>query len=311
MVNWGNVFNTLGSTAVVVAILGFLAKVIIDDVFARGLETHKNKLKEAADKDVESHKAALKRDADLELARVKELADRELLAQKAKFDLQMAAFQTELATRSARADRMREEIVRWANPILGSVMALMRRLQNILHEEGYLALSPETEIKVDTDWSIRYDYFLCSTVYLFCQYFCWVRLLQESLSFELFEKHEEKDSFIKSIHAVGGKLSAYPLRELGNLPPGGDYQVFNLQQLALGESLIVREGTEVRCMRYSEFEMKWADPAFKHQFDPMTRLVDRLQPTSVRRWKRVELMKAALADLNKQCENLLAPKTAQ
>jgi hypothetical protein len=310
VVNWDDLLKTLGSTAILVAVLGFLTKTIIGHFFNRDLENHKTNLKQAAELDVESHKANLKRQTDLELADVKERSDAALMAQKLEFDRQMAMFQTELATRTARADRIRQEIVRWANPILGSVMDLTRRLRNILHEQGYLALSPETESKVDSEWSIHYEYFLPSTVYLFCRYFCWVQLLEESLSFELFEKHEVKDNFFDNIHAVGRKLSAYPMEELRNLIRGGDCQVFNLQQRALGETVTVREGTDLRCMRYSEFLVKWADPSFTHVLDPMTRFVDRLQPTDARRWKRLELMVEALEHLHQQCKRLLAPDSS-
>jgi hypothetical protein len=341
VVNWQQLFSTLGSTAILMAVLGFVAKSIVNQLLSRDLESHKTNLKKEADADVEIHKANLKLRADSELATAKERSDRELtelktrsdreltelktrsdrelatakgrldaalLLQKSEFDRQMAMFQTELATRTARADRIREEIVHWANPILGSVMDLTRRLENILHEQGYLALSPETESEVDTESSIRYDYFLPSTVYLFCRYFCWVRLLEESLSFELFEKHEVKDRFMESIHAVGRKLSAYPLEDLRDLTHGGDCQVFNLQQRALGEAITVGEGTELRCMRYSEFLMRWTDPALKFLLDPMTRFVDQLQPTNVRRWRRLELMAEALEHLHQQCKTLLTPK---
>jgi hypothetical protein len=328
-VNWDEILKTLGSTALLMAILGFLAKTIIDHFFSRALETHKEKLKQEADKDVESFKTNLKREADVELAvakarteleltelkartdldlaKARERADEALLAQKAAFDRQMATFQAELATRTARAGRIREEIVHWANPILGSVMDLKRRLGNILHNEGYFALSPETAGEMDAEWSIRYDYFLPSTVYFFCQYFCWVRLLEESLSFELFEKHEAKDIFLESIHAVGINLSAYPLDELRNLAHSGDSQVFNLQQRAVGEAVAVREGTELRCMRYSEFLMKWTESDFTRLLDPLTRFIDRLRPTNERRWKRLELMENALEHLHQQCIKLLAP----
>jgi hypothetical protein len=157
--------------------------------------------------------------------------------QQAQLDRRLEAFKTEQATGAARGDRIRQQVVHWSNPIFGSVMDLEHRLDNILDDSGYLALSPETEHEVKTGWSIRYDYFRPSTVYLFCQYFCCIRLLQESLSFELFEKHQFKDEFFESVYAVGEKLSDYPLQELINCQQ--DAQVFNPQQRALGEAVTV------------------------------------------------------------------------
>jgi hypothetical protein len=336
-IRWDEVLNTLGSTAVVMAVLGFLGKSVIDHFFKRELDTHKSSLKEQADRDIEFHKAELKRQIDIELANLKTRSDRDLaqaksesdrelaefkartdqelaaakqradeaiVKQKAEFDRQIAAFQTDLESETAKTDRIRQEIERWANPILGSVEELRNRLRNILFDDGYLALSPETEATVDKEWAIRYDYFLRSTVYLFCQYFCWVRLLEESLSFELFQQHHAKDSFMEGIYTVGRKLSAFPLAELQNLA-AGDWQVFNLQQRALGEVVTVGDGREARCMRFSEFLAKWNEPAFAGIFHPLIQFVDRLQPTNARRWKRLELMDQELARLHEQCKEIL------
>jgi hypothetical protein len=151
--DWNAVITTIGSTTAVVAILSFLAQTIIKHVLNR---------------DVETHKADLKWEADRELANMKARADTALLEQKADFDREMEALKSELATRSARVERLREEVIHWANPILGSVMSLQRRLDVILKEEGYLALSPpivEGHIKIN--WSATYEYYIISSVFYF------------------------------------------------------------------------------------------------------------------------------------------------
>jgi hypothetical protein len=72
-----------------------------------------------------------------------------------------------------------------------------RRLDNILKNEGYLALSPDAKNKVNGEWSVTHGYFLSSTIFLFSQYFFGVRLLKERLSFELFDHHSDKDDLLK------------------------------------------------------------------------------------------------------------------
>lgn len=299
--NWVEVLKTLGSTTIIVAVLGFLAKTIIDHYFQSRIDTHKAHLEREAARELADARARV----DRELASTKARADEILLAQKAEFDHQMETFKVELAGRSARVDRIRQEVVRWANPIFGSVIELRNRLNNILCNQGYLALSPQTQDQLNIDWSITYDYFLPSTVYLFCQYFCWVRLLEEKLSFELFRKHTEKDAFFSKVHAVGHKLSDYPLEELKNVVGTGDRQVFRLEQQVLGEAVIASENGELRCLRYSEFLAKWPDAAFKRSLRPMTDFVDGLQPTNTHRWKRLELMAGALNELHNECDRLL------
>jgi hypothetical protein len=294
-VDWNGVFTKIGSTAVVVAILGFIAQVIIKHLLSR---------------DIAQYKANLKREADRELADARARVENALLEVRAEFDRQIETFRTELATRTALAERIRQEIVRWANPILGAVMELHRRLDNILKNEGYLALSPTVEKRVNSEWSITYEYFLPSTIFLFSQYFCWIRLLEEKLSFELFERHADKDAFFSKVYTVRRTLGSFPLKELQGLQGAGDRQVFGLQQQALGETLAVHDGTDLRCMRFSEFTDKWRETEFSRRFDPLTHFIDRLEPENQHRWKRLELMAEALGQMRLECERLLSIETS-
>lgn len=275
-----DVLKTLASTAIVVAMLGYFARTTIKHFLQRNLEEHKAQLTQEA--------AA------------------ELLAQKNKFDKQMEAFKTGLTAETTRKDRIREEITRWANPILGSVEGLEARLENVLSNDGYLALSPDAEDRINPEWSVTYDYFLPSTIYLFCQYFCWIRLFDEKLSFELFRKHQEMNSFRERIRNVERMLGSFPLKELDDVPAAGDRQVFRLQQRAMGEALASQEGSDPRCMRLSDFMEEWKDPDFRVRFDPLMHFLDQLEPKDERRWKRLELMKSALHELHQECAGLLA-----
>jgi hypothetical protein len=210
-----------------------------------------------------------------------------------------------IAIAAAKTDRIQQEVIRWANPIVGAVDELHRRLLNILTKQGYIALAPEPNPPIGSSWSITYDYFLPSTVFLFCRYLCWVRLLEENMSFELFSRHDDKDAFLGKIRAVGHTLSGYPLAELYDLEGEEDRQIFSLQQQALGEALIVRDGCKLRCMRYSEFLQEWPEEAFKHEFDVLVAFIDGLQPTDYHRWRRLELMDKALQELDDECRRLL------
>jgi hypothetical protein len=301
VVDWNRLIETLGSTAIIVAALGFVAKSLVQHLFSRDLDTHKADLTRRADHELAEARAQV----DREIAGAKARTDAALIDLKGQLDQKLEALRSVLAADTARTDRIRQEVVRWANPILGSVEELQRRLRNILHDGGFVALAPTPSGRAHPEWSIRYEYFLPSTIYLFCQYFCWVRLLQESLSFELFRKHQEKDALVAKIYAVGGTLSDYPREELRGLPGSGDAQVFNLQQRALGELVMTPAGDVVRCMRYSEFLAKWPDPAFKAALDPLITFVDKLRPEHTFRWKRLELMADALEQLAEACRGLL------
>ena len=208
---------------------------------------------------------------------------------------------------TSREERIRREIIRWANPILGAVKDLEGRLINILERDGYLALSEEYKEQVNPNWSISYTYFMCSTLYLFGQYFSWIRMFQEELNFELFQSHRHKDEIFKDLENVG--------RSLGEFPPenyecsGKDAQVFRLQQRSIGELLIIREGDHRRCMSYPEFLQKLSDHQFNQHLEPLRSILKDLDPQDDQddcRWKRLEATRRALTELKDSCEELLA-----
>jgi hypothetical protein len=195
----------------------------------------------------------------------------------------------------AQKERTRQEIIRWANPILDAGFDLNARLKNILNNDGYLALNKDFK---NPNWSISYDYFMMSTLYLFSQYFCWIRMLQEEFNFELFQSQEEKSSFFIKINDVS--------RTLGGFPPNygpNDMQVFRMQQRALGELMIERENGKTRCLAYPEFILKMDNPEFSKYFNPLVALLDNLESNDGR-WNRLSATKDSLTELIIFCENV-------
>ena len=254
--NWQEILQQLGITALIVGAICFFAKSIFTHMLQRGLVSHDVSLRD----------------------------------------------------RAAQEDRIRDEVIRWANPILGSVKALQARLRNILCHSGYLALSRRSQTEIDPEWSITFEYFLPSTIYLFCQYFCYVRLLEERLGFELFEKQKDKDDFFERVHAVGRTLSSYPHPGLAKLSGIGDRQVFTLQQRAFGEAMAVGTGDECRCMRYFEFLSNWNCSKFRETYEPLVRFIESLEPKHEHRWRRLEMMNEGLIELHKSCRRLLSDR---
>jgi hypothetical protein len=204
-----------------------------------------------------------------------------------------------------RKERIREEVLRWANPILGSVKSLTSRLENILDQGLHLALTSKAkkERPVHPNWAIDRDYALESTLFVFAEYFAWVQLLHERMSFDLFETQETKDRFFKAIWKVSGALSHWPD------PPvrgsGQDTQVFVLQQRAIAELLIVRDGDAPRVLGYPDFlAARKNDRRFKEMFAPLELLLSDVAK-GTKRWQRLENTRAALDELRALCEGLL------
>ena len=202
-----------------------------------------------------------------------------------------------------KEERIRQEVLRWANPILGSVKGLRLRLDNILDDDLYLALDPKGKRwPLDANWAIDRDYALESTLFVFAEYFAWVQLLHERMSFELFETQATKDEFLDAIWKVSGTLSRWPDPRVGG--GGQDTQVFVLQQRAIGELLIVREGDTPRVLGYPDFLARKDKPPFKEMLAPLEALLLRLEK-GTKRWQRLANTRAALVELEARCNVLL------
>jgi len=209
-----------------------------------------------------------------------------------------------IESENAKKDRIRKEVTRWANPILGAGQDLEARLKNILDNQGYLALNKDYLEEDITNWSISYDYFLKSSLYLFAQYFCWIRMLQENLNFELFQTQHERQDFFAAIEAVSQALGSFP----PNYGPG-DRQVFKLQQRAIGELMMVQNGNHRQCLSYPEFFKKIdEDLSFRKHIEPLRLLLEDLN-SNTSRWDRLQNTQKQLSILNKACNDLLSHKS--
>lgn len=225
----------------------------------------------------------------------------ELEEKKHTLKLEEARQKSLLAEAQDRKDRVRQEIRRWQNPIYDAVVTLQNRLKNILQEGGYLALSSASDAQVNPEWSIRYDYFMPTTLFLFGQYFCWVQLLRERVSFEMFSSGSAKDAFFKRIEEVSASLSSFPPKR--ECAGGGDLQVFRLQQRTLGEALVVsgRDG-EPRCMRCHTFLQRLRAGELGDAVTPLSKFLESVSPDTKCRWQRLEDAHEALQQLREECE---------
>lgn len=212
--------------------------------------------------------------------------------------------QSKLELKLKKQERIYQEVIRWSNPILASIQELKGRLDNIV-DEGYLALNKNCERQVNPNWSISYNYFMNSTLYLFGQYFCWIRMLEEELNFELFESQVEKDNFFLAVKKVSKSLSSFP-------PSydcyGKDVQIFRLQQRVIGELFMILNVSDKRSViSYADFLNKLEDQnkSFKEHLSPLQDLLEEINPKSDCRWQRLLAVRKALIELELQCIEIL------
>ena len=200
--------------------------------------------------------------------------ERHRLELQAEYQRQFEQFRLEMQGQVASAERVRAEIYRWANPILGAVGALHRRLGNILGS-GFVALTKGRE--ATEDWTIDYDYFMYSSLYRFAAYFCWVEHLWDNLSFEIFQSQHEMDRFFKAIGDASEALGTYPVRQYRC--QGRDVQVFDLQWRAVGQMMMAKTASgRPGCMSYDKFLERCDEPRYESRLRPLRVLLEGVAP---------------------------------
>src|SRR5215813_8829614 len=125
--------NEIGSellkASTVIAVMAVLGKLAINTLLKADLETHK---------------ASLKAQNNAALAGLRH-----------DFDKRLAEYEKRLDVTIKSDERIRSEIIAWANPIRDAAESLHNRLDNILARQGYKALGKGY---TDADWSISYEY---------------------------------------------------------------------------------------------------------------------------------------------------------
>lgn len=302
------VMGLFGGTATAILIVTYLSKLLVTHLLKRDLERVKIAQKAQADEQLKAFEDSLRAKTERDLAAAKEALTRstgqELERLKSELSLVRDQAGWAHAAASARNERLRSEVLRWANPILGAVKDLKSRLYNILANGAEVALNPGRSADIETGWSIRYDYFMPSTLYLFGQYFYWVRRLQVEMSFEMFTSHSEKDDFFRHIDAVRAALGDWPMRAW-NGERAGDAQVFSLQQRAIAAAMTIRKD-DSRCIDVDEFMEGWLDPPMADALAPLRTLLESVDSNSRVRWFRLQQVLIAIENLENHCRALLA-----
>lgn len=285
----------LGGTTILLAAVAWLIRELLKHLLEKDRKQFEHDMKAESDRSLKA----------LEL-RMKARSDEALAELQKKYQIEVASTNRAAEAEVSRNERIRGEILRWANPILGAVRDLRSRLGNILKNDAHLALQKQPQRPIPHGWSISYDYFMPSTLYLFCQYFYWVKRLQAELSFELFRSQKEMDALLARIHAVREQLGAWPFKPACT---GKDAQVFALQQRALGEALTVRSEVE-RAMGFDEFMSQWEQAPLAIHLAPLRALLEDLENDGECRWKRLEGVLETLAALEAHCQSVLQPGAA-
>jgi hypothetical protein len=311
-----SVISALGGTAALVAIAAFLAKTLVQHWLAKDIEDHKSRLSINTDKyknelakELELEKANLARANAQALDEAKFEFEKALIVRRGEVDLFRDQVKYLNESAQQRRARLYAQIQKWANPIGMAIGDLEHRLGNILSDGGYIALSSSS--RLPENWSADYSYFMASTLYYFAQYFCWTRLLQRDLAFELFRSSDDMEAFRRNIEEVSDEIGRFPYRpDTVAGPQPVDGQVFRLQQRAIGELLFDKSGPTEQILTYREFLDRWLDPAdtrFRAHIGPLEKFLADIRPQNDLRWHRLEGTRKYLIEFGNTCNRVLSP----
>jgi hypothetical protein len=297
-IDWSSVLQTLTATTVLAAAIAWLAKTLITHFLDRNLRNTEAALHDATEK---------------ELVRLKAATDTELETLRIQASHALESYRAQVAAAESKRARIASEVVTWSNPVLEAVDNLDGCLKNILENDAFCLLSKIPICQLNRNWSITHETFMPNALYQFSRYFCRVGLLNEALSYELFESKQDRDQFFSKIWAVSRALSGFPHRELPELcsqqtqDEPVDAQMMGSEQASLGGAIRVSSDGKVRCLPYAEFLQKLDedDPVLCKQIAPLRRFLEGINPNSVCRWHRLRLMRQGLIELKEHWESLL------
>jgi hypothetical protein len=134
-IDWGAVWTEIGKAAVIAGLIIWGAKAVFKHFLTIDLANYKDKLKHESDLALAAAQNQLKHASDLALEQRRNELNRQtqgaLAAQKAELDRIAMIFKEELIQATSREERIRQEVERWANPILDAVRSLQGRLTNV------------------------------------------------------------------------------------------------------------------------------------------------------------------------------------
>lgn len=180
-------------------------------------------------------------------------------------------------------DRQREELKKWANPVLAAVNGLAGRLNYIVTDNGYQELEKHHP---------QFNYYFPSTLYYFAQYLCWIQILKEEINYEIFSEKAEEVNFFKSLRDVNVSL-----RNVNSPAP-----IFSLQQRQIAEIMRSDVDEKRKCITYHEFVIKHKeDGTFKDILKPLEELVEKIAGPD----QYTNTILKEVLDLKEQCQGLL------
>jgi hypothetical protein len=171
-------------------------------------------------------------------------------------------------------------VKKYSSPILLAAADLQDRLwhltQNQAKASSPILLEQEASRQKSSLWPMTRRHYLTGTLYLFARYFAWVEILRREVQFLDFGATELTERFSKKLKDVERALAETDLQQFSTVEIKADRQIFQLQQVMIGQLLMVDNDDGLFCLSYADFMERFDDPfSTQDDFVALTDLVTR------------------------------------
>ena len=157
----------------------------------------------------------------------------------------ITTFFTWFSDERKRLSEAEKLVAKYRDPLLLASQDLQSRLYNIADQNitGFYGHGRERE-----------DDLLLYTAFLVGQYLSWTHILRQQAQFLRFSTDQRNKELTKVLTGIRFEFSTDKYNNEG----AGPLMLWRGQQMAIGELMTVKEGSELYCMGYAAFRRKWA-----------------------------------------------------
>lgn len=177
----------------------------------------------------------------------------------------------------------RRLVGKYTVPLLRSAEALERRINILVNNEEHRWLESD-------------EYFRLSTLYVFGEYFGWIRIVEQSFGFLPFESSRKGSKFNLRLNGVFRALSSHAYFRGESEQEVSDSLIERFKLTAVGEVMINADGNRV--IEYTDFVQRYQNDArFRSWFEDLEAFLIAATPDDSLRWDRLILTGAHLRAL--------------
>ncbi len=177
----------------------------------------------------------------------------------------------------------RHLVSKYTVPLLRSAEALERRINILVNNAEHR-------------WFETDEYFRLSTLFVFGEYFGWIRIVEQSFGFLPFESSKKGAKFNRRLNGIFRALSSHAYFRKESDQAVSESLIERFKLTAIGEVMINADGNRV--IEYTDFVQRYrSDGQYRSWFEDLDAFLRAANPDDPLRWDRLILTGAHLRAL--------------